>query len=437
MPSRCVVILLDGLGDRSFAELGHKTPLQAARTPNLDALAEQGATGMYHAGQMGLAFSSQDAHSSLFGYDWQEMPRRSILEATGAGMHLGSHDVAVLGRLATAEEKDRRLFVVNRMPSADPEELAELMGAIQRYKSRGIRFEFTQIHELEGILTMKGNVSSHLTDNDPMFDGFYAAEVLPLARAADDRDAVSTAKAMKRYLSWVYNRLQEHPVNLARTAKGKAPLNALLTHHADRPRHVMSFRKRWGLKGLFITSKLVQWGLGSVLGMDVCRVKSTTDPAHDLAERIGMAVERLNDYDFIHVHTMAPDEAGHSKDPGAKKKVIEALDKSIGKAIGPLANNPEVLLAIASDHSTPSRGPLIHSGEPVPLAMVGPGVRRDGIKRFNEIDCCSGALGMVRGGEFMLLVVNYLDRSRLVRVIHSPEGKDGWGGEYEPFRLLS
>lgn len=437
MPSRCVVILLDGLGDRSFAELGNKTPLQAAKTPNLDALAERGSTGMFHAGKMGLAFSSQDAHFSLFGYDWKEMPRRSILEAVGAGIHLGAHDVAALGRLASVVEEDRRLFVVQRLPPAEPEELAELMEAIQRYRSRGIRFEFTQVQKLEGILTMKGSVSPYLTDNDPMFNGLYAAEVLPLARVADDRDAISTAKAMKRYLSWAFSRLQEHPVNLARTAKGKAPLNALLTHHADRPRPVMPFQARWGLKGLLISSKLVQWGLGSVLGMDVCKVRSTGDPGQDLAERIGMAAEHLGEYGFIHVHTMAPDEAGHTKDPEAKKKVIEALDKAIGKSIDPFLNDPEVLLVIASDHSTPSGGPLIHSGEPVPLAMVGPGVRRDGVKRFNEIECCPGALGLVRGGEFMLLVANYLDRSRLVRVIHSPDGQDGWSAAYQPFRLLS
>jgi 2,3-bisphosphoglycerate-independent phosphoglycerate mutase len=392
---------------------------------------------MFHAGKVGLAFSSQDAHFSLFGYDWHEMPRRSILEAAGAGVHVGPHDVAVLGRLSTAVENDRRLFVVNRLSPVEPEELTELIGAIHRYKSRGIRFEFTQVQKLEGILTMKGSVSPYITDNDPMFDGRFAAEVLPLARAADDRDAVSTAKALKRYLSWAFNRLNEHPVNLARTAKGNAPLNVLLTHHADRLRHVMPFRKRWGLKGLLISSKLVQWGLASVLGMDVCKVKSSGDPGRDLAERIKIAEEKLGDYDFIHVHTMAPDEAGHAKDPVTKKKVIEALDKAIGKSLETLGDDPEVLLAIASDHSTPSGGPLIHSGEPVPLTMVGMGVRRDGIKRFNEIDCSSGSLGLVRGGEFMLLVINYLDRSRLVRVVHAPDGQDGWSTDYDHFRLLS
>ena len=279
---------------------------------------------------------------------------------------------------------------------------------------------------------MKGNVSPHVTDNDPMFDGLLAAEVKPLSYAADDHAAILTSQALKKYLVWAHNRLKEHPVNQARVAKGKEPLNALLTHHADTPRPVMTFDKRWGLKALLISPKLVQWGLASVLGMDVCKVKTTGDPGHDLVDRINIARENLPNYDFIHVHTMAPDEAAHRKNPLVKKKVIESLDKAIGECVEPLVNDPDVLLAVASDHSTPSSGPLIHSGEPVPLAVVGTGVRRDGVKRFNEIDCCQGALGFVRGSEFMFLVVNYLDRSRLVRIIHSPDGQDGWTGEYEP-----
>jgi len=274
--------MLDGLGDRSFPELGDKTPLQAAKTPTLDALAERGATGMFHAGRLGQAFSSQDAHFSLFGYEQHETPRRGVLEAAGAELFLAPHDVAVLGRLATAVEEDRRLVVVDRMPSARPEELSELVAEIRRFKSRGIRFEFTQVQQLEGILVMKGNVSPHFTDNDPMFDGLPAAEVKPLADVADDYVAVSSARALKKYLVWAHHRLREHPVNQMRVAKGEVPLNALLTHHADSSRRVMPFSERWGLRGLFISPKLVQWGLATVLGMEVCKVKSTGDPGADL-----------------------------------------------------------------------------------------------------------------------------------------------------------
>ena len=164
----------------------------------------------------------------------------------------------------------------------------------------------------------------------------------------------------------------------------------------------MPFKQRWGLKGLSISSKLVQAGLSAVLGMDRIKVKRNSDPARDLSERISIAAENLGAYDFVHVHSMAPDEAAHTKDPLAKKRVIEALDHALGESLPKLLNHPDLLLIITSDHSTPSSGPLIHSGETVPITMSGPGVRVDRVARFNEIDCASGALGLVRGKEFML-----------------------------------
>jgi 2,3-bisphosphoglycerate-independent phosphoglycerate mutase len=435
MPSRCVVILLDGLGDRSFPELGHMTPLQAAATPNLDGLAAVGANGLFHAGKLGMAFSSQDAHFSLFGYDWQEMPRRGILEAAGAGLKVGKDDVAALARLVTATEDRGKLMIVNRMPAATREEMAVLMGEVSSFTSREVQFHFTQINQLEGILLMRGNVSSLVTDVDPMFDGLPAAEVKPLQCEANNAAAKLTALSLKDYLVWVYRTLNEHPVNKARVERGQPPLNALVTHLADKPKLLPRFRKRWGLKGLLISSKLVQWGVAAVLGMDVLKVKSSGNAGVDLIERINIAADSIKTYDFIHVHTMAPDEAAHTKEPKAKMKVIEALDRAIGEAIQPILNNPDVLLAVTADHSTPSSGPLIHSGEAVPLTMIGEGVRRDKVQHFNEIDCAQGSLGLMRGIEFMYTVLNHLDRSNLVRIRHNPEDKFVSAGEYEPFLL--
>ncbi|MBI4966416.1 MAG: 2,3-bisphosphoglycerate-independent phosphoglycerate mutase [Desulfomonile tiedjei] len=435
MPSRCVVILLDGLGDRSFPELGFMTPLQAAETPTLDSLAAVGANGLFHADKVGTAFSSQDAHFSLFGYDWRDMPRRSILEALGSGMNVESEDVAALARLVTANEDMGKLVIVDRVPDATPEEIKALMAEVATFASRGIEFHFTQTKQVEGILVMRGRVSPQITDMDPMFSGLPAAEIKPLKTEADTNTAAITAHALKDYLVWVYKSLNKHPINKARAKRGQGPLNALVTHLADKPKAVTPFSRRWGLKGLLISSKLVQWGLGKVLGMEVRRVKSSDDPGRDLKERIVLAAENLHDYEFIHVHTMAPDEAAHTKSPTAKVRAIEALDRAIGESIQPILDNPDVLLVVTSDHSTPSSGPLIHSGEPVPLTMVGANARRDNVRSFNEIDCSSGSLGLLRGTEFMYMVLNHLDRINLVRIKHNPDDEICSTGEYEPFAL--
>ncbi len=146
-------------------------------------------------------------------------------------------------------------------------------------------------------------------------------------------------------------------------------------------------------------------------------------------------MESKNKYDFIHVHTKAPDVAAHTKNPYAKIAAIEALDRGLGKIIDSLLNDKESLIIITSDHSTPSSGKLIHSGEPVPLLIVGEGVRRDSIKSFDEVNCAGGSLGFVHGKEFMYLVLNYLDRAKLTGLMDTPVDQAFWPGETRPFRL--
>jgi 2,3-bisphosphoglycerate-independent phosphoglycerate mutase len=135
------------------------------------------------------------------------------------------------------------------------------------------------------------------------------------------------------------------------------------------------------------------------------------------------------------VHTKAPDEAAHTKDPLAKKRVLESLDRGLGRAIAPLLANPEVLLIATADHATPSTGPLIHSGESVPLTFCGPGVRRDRVQAFDEINAAGGALGPVRGRELMYLILNHLDRAKLQGLMDSPVDRPYWPALSEPFRL--
>jgi 2,3-bisphosphoglycerate-independent phosphoglycerate mutase len=94
-----------------------------------------------------------------------------------------------------------------------------------------------------------------------------------------------------------------------------------------------------------------------------------------------------------------------------------------------------MLVIVTSDHSTPSAGTLVHSGEPVPLTMHGCGVRRDRVECFDEVSAASGALGMVRGKEMMYLILNYLDRAKLVGIMYSPIDQPFWPGEYAWFSL--
>ena len=107
MPTRCILVLLDGVGDRAHDVLGGLTPLAAADTPAFDALAARGCNGLYHAGRLGLALPSENAHFAMFGNDAAEFPGRGPLEALGAGVDLAPGEVAVLAHLACLDVDDR------------------------------------------------------------------------------------------------------------------------------------------------------------------------------------------------------------------------------------------------------------------------------------------------------------------------------------------
>jgi 2,3-bisphosphoglycerate-independent phosphoglycerate mutase len=237
------------------------------------------------------------------------------------------------------------------------------------------------------------------------------------------------------YSNWAHRRLREHPVNTRRVREGLPPLNGLLTQRAGRLGKPLSFRDYTGLRGFSLASAPLYWGLCTYLGMDVRKVTDTADPARDLAERLRLAREALTTHDFVHVHTKAPDEAAHRKDPRAKLAVIEALDRALQEASGPLADDPEILLAVTSDHSTPSSGPLVHSGDAVPLMLCGHGVRRDAVTRYDEVSAAQGALGCVRGRELLYLVLSHLGRARLAGTREAPSDRPYWPAPYRTFRL--
>jgi 2,3-bisphosphoglycerate-independent phosphoglycerate mutase len=436
MARKCIMILLDGVGDRSYPELGHCTPLQAAATPCLDQIAREGASGLYHAAVVGQALPSENAHFAMFGYDMEAFPGRGALEALGAGIALDAARVAVLAHFVTVDcLPDGTLVLKDGKPRASAEEIQDLVSAVGGFSAAGVDVRLHPTHGFRGILTLSGPVSPYFTDSDPITNGQPLAAVRPWETHADDPAAQNAARALGSYLEWVYRTARSHPVNAARRKTGRPLLNGLVTQRAGRLKQVTPFLEAWGLRGLSMASGIVYHGLAAYLGMDVRKVEDTPRPGDDLARRLKTAMSLLADYDFIHVHTKAPDEAAHTKDPTAKCRVIEALDRGIGAVLDDLMAEPELLIVVAADHSTPSSGPLVHSGEPVPLIFHGPGIRRDTVERYDEVCAANGALGFVRGREIMYLIVNHLDRARLQGIMDTPAARPFWPGRYEPLRV--
>ena len=432
---KVVLVLLDGLGDRTYAALDHRTPLAAAHTPNLDQIARAGGNGIYHAALPGQCLPSEMAHYLMFGYDRAAFPGRGFLEAAGEGVPFADRDVVVLAHLSQVgfSGKGAAHLAYGRDEISGGRDFLDMFyRRLTPYETNGIFFELHHTGRNDGLLVIKGDVSPDISDSDPVTAGMPVGRIVPLAESREPVRAARTADAMNRYLSWCHDRLREIKPPRALKA-GEIRGNFLLTQRAGRRVPQVPFSEKWGFTPAMIASGGVYKGLAMALGFDFTRAQDSASPGQDLAGRIQAAIDD-DAHDFIHVHTKVPDEVSHKATPTEKKKAISALDTGFKGLLNALKKRDDLLAVVTADHSTPSCSGLVHSGETVPLAMAGGMVRRDRVTRFDEIAAVSGSLGFLRGGELMHMILNCTDRAILDGLRMGADRRPYLHENYPPFR---
>ena len=431
-----ILILLDGLGDRSYRILNYRTPLQAAHTPNLNRLARLGSNGLFHAGLPGQCLPSEIAHYFLFGYDLETFPGRGLLEAVGEGVAFDDSDVLCLAHLSSVTWQDDVAILTHGRDhiEGDAQEIGELFAAITPYEAHGISFRLHQTRRNDAILILSGRASPYVSDSDPMVTGRPFARICPLSNNPEPEQAARTAKALNIYLTHSHRVLSNHAVNRVRAASNVPPSNFLATQRSGRRIVQEAFDQRWGMAGKLIASVSIYGGLAQELGITFIRVKDGPNPGQDLRERIRLALADPS-HDFIHVHTKVPDDAAHTGDPKNKEAAIALLDRGLDELVKVVESRNDLLVVVTADHSTPSISTLIHSGEPVPVTLVGPTVRRDDVDAFDEVSAAGGCLGLLRGRELMLTILNYADRSALLGHRLGENERPYISETYEPFKL--
>ena len=441
---KVLFITLDGLGDRPVPEMDGRTPLEAARTPNLDSLAARGINGLLSAVGPGVPAGTPTAHALLFGYSLDELPGRAVFHSVARGIVPPPEDVICLARLASVEPSEGGLRLVQRALKGPEEDFRPLAQAISQRSLDGVEVELVYTGETEGILFLRGAVSDAITDCDPIGTDLPVIRVQPMDLADDPETAARTAHALNQYLRWAHGVLRDHPVNARRMEKGELPANFLLAKWAGRRQSMLPFQKRYGFKAVSVTSEEVLRGVMHEVGIET-RVEEQKSTEEDMATRLVMAKQLLaQGYDFVHVHTKQPDLIAHFADPKRKLAEIEALDRGLGRLVDELVADSELVLALTSDHSTPSvvqcqppPGQIHdqHAGEPVPLVIVGRNALRDEVSSFSERAAGRGALGLVRGADFMNIVLSQAERTNVIgwrptaqETLHRPT-------RVEPFEL--
>jgi 2,3-bisphosphoglycerate-independent phosphoglycerate mutase len=436
---KIILILLDGAGDRSYDFFGHKTPLQAAWTPNLDKLAAMGSNGLYHPAAVGQCLPSEIAHHLLFGYGLQSFPGRGLLEARGCGAPCADEDVLAMAHLSTVRWEGNRAILLHgpelfHQATGDMDSLYGQLQALTPFTEQGITIS---LHRKPGrndaLLILQGGASPQVSDSDPIIPGRPIAKVVALQGSSAPDAAARTAACLNGFLAKCAAVLKSHPVNARRYESGMPAANFLVTQRCGRRIPQQPFRERYGMRGLIMAAGGIYRGLAAELGMDFVPRSEKGDPGCDLRESIRLALDDPG-HEFVHVHTKLPDVAAHSGDPGRKRDVLASLDCGLDIVVESLAWRQDLLVAVTADHSTPSISELlIHSGEQVPLAIAGHRVRRDEVASFDEISAARGCLGTLRGPELMFMLLNYADRANFFG--HQLGGRASCcvPDDYEPF----
>jgi 2,3-bisphosphoglycerate-independent phosphoglycerate mutase len=421
------VLLLDGLADRAHDSLGGRTANEVAETPNLDRFAASGSCGLIYGVGPGRAPSSEIAHWAMLGYAAEEFPGRAVFEALGDEQALDADHVFAFAALRPADRRPDGLWLTGRprRDGEDEDDVAALVAACAELEIDGFRFGLTHLRRGESVLRVFPGADDRVTDTDAFFSDRHPV----LRPQAQVPEAERTARAAEAWTRQTIEILAAHPVNERRAEQGLPAMNVITLKWWGRPRTAPTFPQRHGLHGSFLGDSRFLLGLARAVGLVPLSVSETDDPSADLRARVALALERLAAGDtFVFAHLKATDMAGHTKDPQVKKQTIEALDAELGSL-----PTDQAIVCVTGDHATPTFLDVIHSGDPVPFLLAGPGVRADAVEHFGELDCAAGILGQLRGPDMMPVLLNAADRPLFLGSRPTPfPGADGYPELLEP-----
>lgn len=381
---KIVLLVFDGLGGVPFPGRG-MTELEAARIPNLDALARRSACGLMVLVDHGITPGSGPGHMALFGYDpIATEVGRGVLEALGVGHCQAPDELSARGNFATLDQAtgaitDRRGGIPTQERNR---ELVALLN--ERVRVPGYDVKFLSGKEHRFVFLLKGpGLADRLTETDPQVTGVPA----PPVRALDPGSEVA-ARTVNQALDAIREALRE-----------AAPQNfVLLRGFATVPR-IEPFRDRYGLRAAAIATYPMYRGIAALVGMDAL------DTGPTFEDQVAVLRNSFDSYDFFFVHVKATDSAGHKGDFDAKVRVLEECDRLIPDIE---ALDPAVLI-VTGDHSTPA-ALKDHSFHPVPVLIRASTAIPSGAERFTEVSCARGVLGVFPGVKMMPLALGYAGR---------------------------
>ena len=394
--TKYAIVIPDGCADEPQESLDGKTPLQAAETPAMDAIATAGVVGRACNVPSHLPAGSAVANMSLLGYDpTLHFTGRAPLEAAAQGIELGADDWAIRCNLVTVEEQIMRDFTADHISTA---EASALLSALGDHVGQS-QFEFVSGVSYRNLLLYRGSKTPPPFTNDtrttPPHD-------LTDKTVINDHPRGPGSDLLNGLMSDSMTVFRDHVVNVARRQKNKLPATNVWLWGQGRTPHLVPFEEIHGQRGAMITAVDLLRGLAALIGWQRIEVAGATGYTDtDYAAKGRAAIDALATTDIICVHVEAPDEASHEGDVAAKIKAIEEIDaKIVAPLVEALAAGGDYRILVSPDHPTPVRTKT-HSHGFVPFAICGAGIPADAAVTYDEQAAGNSDLSMDEGWKLM------------------------------------
>ncbi len=387
-----VVVLGDGMADEPIEALGGKTPLEYAKTPNMDCLSKKAEVGMVHTIPAGMKPGSDTANLSVLGYDPKiYYSGRSPLEALSIGVPMKATDIALRCNVVTISEEDipfeEHTIIDHSSDEISTEDCAVLLEAVKKELERENYHFYVGTSYRHCLIWEKGEVVELTPPHDVL--GQVIGQHLP---------ADTTLREMMKKS---YDILKDHPLNIERKKQGLNPANCCWFWGAGTKPMLSDFQEKTGKKGMMISAVDLLKGIAVGAGMGAAIVEGANGGLHTNYEgKTQAALDALlkDGYDFAYIHVEAPDEMGHQGSVEKKVKAIEYLDERV---IGPLTKalneaGAEYRLLVLPDHPTPIRV-RTHTSDSVPYMLYDSTAPMEESWDYNEKAAAGSAYRVEKG----------------------------------------
>jgi 2,3-bisphosphoglycerate-independent phosphoglycerate mutase len=372
-----IILVPDGVADEPVPALGGKTPLEAAKTPHMDFMAQHGLSGLVQTIPQGMPPGSDVGNLSLMGYNpVGNLSGRAPLEAANIGIDIKDDEIAFRCNLVTVTDNKMIDYSAGHISIEEADAIMkdiarELNNDHIRYYT-GKSYRHITIIKSNAIAALKKiactpphdilnqSIEGHMPQGD-------MAEIL--------LDQMERSRKI----------LAQHPVNLARIKAGKLPATQTwFWGQGERPR-LRSFKDKFGLNGSVISAVDLVNGIGRIIGLNVISVPGVTGYLDtNFKGKAEYALDSLKERDFVFVHVEATDETGHNGDVEGKVKAVEHFDLDVVAPVLKWAKtHPDVRILVSPDHPTPL-GKRTHTSAAVPFVMYGKDIEPNGLAGYNE-----------------------------------------------------